>query len=301
MNAAPAPPVDLDQLAALTLQARVLANAMALGMHRSVRLGGATDFAEHQAYAPGDDIRRIDWRALGRLDRVYVRRFQEESRMAVAVLLDTSSSMGFAGTSTTPNNDKLSFAKVIVATLLHLAAQQRDAPGVSLFAGERVAHIQPSSRVAHLQHVLAVVQHSQADGTTQLDDTLMAVASQLRPRGLVVLVSDLIDIPTSTLAHLRPIRARGSDAIVLHVLHRDELSFPLDGVVQFNDMEGNRHQTVDAPLVRDAYLTEVDRFCQQQRVAVEAAGARYLLVCSDEPARQVLTRLLSLLQLKGRR
>jgi uncharacterized protein (DUF58 family) len=270
------------------LQARVVAQALEGGLHRSQRLGGSSDFAEYTSYVPGDDVRRIDWRAFGRTDRVLLRRYDEDARMGVGLVLDASSSMGVPTTDVT----KMHFAKQILTVMAMLAAQQQDAPGVTVFAGAVKASLPTGSTQGHVQALAAHVQQAQADGGTHVGDALQHAIDALRPRGLLVLCSDLVDVDPATLQRLRLVRARGGDAVVVHVLHHSEVDFRYEGITRFEHVEQDRHVVVDAPLVRRAYQAQVERFWRAHEQAALDAGAHYLRVTTNEGLSTVVASLL---------
>lgn len=272
-------PETLHGLTPLDLRARIVADALFAGGHRSRRFGSSTEFAEHKVYTPGDDLRRLDWRVMGRLDKSYVRRTEDETRTDVVIVVDTSGSMAYAGGARgTVGPSKLDVARTLAAAVAFIAIHQADAPGVTLFAGREQASLPPRSRADALGQIGELLLASTADGTTALGETLQALTARLRRKAIVVVVSDLIDAGPEALESLGVLRRRGGDAIVLQVLHDDELDFPFDGVVKFEDLEGDREVQVDAPLVRKAYLDELALFlraCEQSAAGSDARYARF--------------------------
>lgn len=275
-------PSVLHQLSSLQLRARLVADAILSGSHRSRRFGSSAEFAEHKLYAPGDDIRFLDWKVMARKDRLYVRRTEDETRTDVIVVVDTSNSMAYAGGATGRlTNSKLEVARTLAAAVSHVAIRSQDAPGLALFAdGERL-WMPPRGRADALPQVMAELGRIDATGKTALADALEAVSSRLRRKAVVVVISDLIDCTAESLDALGVLRRRGCDAVVLQVMHEDELDFPYDGVVKFEDLEGDREVQVDAPLVRKAYLEELRRFLDDAEARCASNDARYALVRTD--------------------
>jgi len=269
-------PATLHGITPLDLRARIVADALFAGGHRSRRFGSSTEFAEHKVYTPGDDLRRLDWRVMGRLDKSYVRRTEDETRTDVVIVVDTSGSMAYAGGARgTVGASKLDVARTLAAAVAFIAIHQQDAPGVSLFAGTEQASLPARGRGDALGQIGELLVAARAEGPSALGDTLRAVASRLRKKSVVVVISDLIDAGPDALEALGVLRRRGGDAIVMQVLHDDELDFPFDGVVKFEDLEGDREVQVDAPLVRKAYLDELAAFLRDCERAAGASDARY--------------------------
>jgi uncharacterized protein (DUF58 family) len=275
-------------IASLELRARAIAEGLLAGTHRSRRFGSSTEFAEHKVYTPGDDLRRLDWRAYARVDRYFVRRYEEETNLDVALVVDTSASMSYAGGARgTFGRSKLEVAKTLAAAVAWLAHSRSDATALSIFADDERLHLPPRARPDQLALILGELSSSQASGTTDVARSLAHVAERTSRRSLIVLLSDFLDTSVDALAGLGVLRKRGSDVVVLHVLDRDELDFPFDGVVRFEDLEGERHVQVDAPLVKKAYLEELRAFLTSVQDSCAKRDLRYTLAATD--ASPVLT------------
>jgi uncharacterized protein (DUF58 family) len=271
-------PATLHGITPLDLRARIVADALFSGGHRSRRFGSSTEFAEHKVYTPGDDPRRLDWRVMGRLDKSYVRRTEDETRTDVVIVVDTSGSMAYAGGARgSVGASKLDVARTLAAAVAFIAIHQQDAPGVSLFAGTEQSSLPARGRADALGQIGELLVAARAEGPSALGNTLRAIVSRLRKKSVVVIISDLIDAGPDALEALGVLRRRGGDAIVLQVLHDDELDFPFDGVVKFEDLEGDREVQVDAPLVRKAYLDELAAFLRDCERTAGASDARYAL------------------------
>ncbi|MBI1949572.1 MAG: DUF58 domain-containing protein [Deltaproteobacteria bacterium] len=292
------PAAVVHGIAPLELRARVVADGVLAGGHRSRRFGSSSEFAEHKLYAPGDDLRRLDWRAFARLDRYFVRRHLDETTIEVALVVDTSASMAYAGGARGRYSvSKLEVAKTYAAALAWLAVHHGDAVGVSLFAGGEREQLAPRARRDQLAPLLELLARTEASGTTALEEALEAVAERLTRRALVVVISDLFDCGAdegfSALEPLGVLRRMGCDALVLHTLDRDELELPFDGVVRFEDLEGDRVVQVEAPLVRDSYLEELRAFLDGARDAAERRDVRWQLAPTDAPPVRVLAEALT--------
>ncbi len=269
-------PETLHGIMPIELRARIVADALFAGGHRSRRFGSSTEFAEHKVYTPGDDVRRLDWRVMGRLDKSYVRRTEDETRTDVIIVVDTSNSMSYAGGARGAlGPSKLDVARTLAAATAFIALQQQDAPGVSLFAGNEHASLAPRGRGDALGHIGELLLTATADGKTELGATLRRVGDRLRRKAVVVVISDLIDAGPDALDALGVLRRRGGESMVMHLMHDDELDFPFDGVVKFEDLEGDREVQVDAPLVRKAYLAELAAFLADVERQATGNDARY--------------------------
>ncbi len=295
-------PTTLHAIASLDLRARLVADALFAGAHRSRRFGASTEFAEHKLYTPGDDLRRLDWRVMGRLDKHYVRRTEDETRTDVVIIADTSGSMAYRGGARgKETHSKLDVAKTLAAAIATIASHQQDAAGISLFAADEHAQLPARARTDTLAHIGALLMRAEAKGTSQLAATLDAVTQRWRRKAVVVVISDLIDTGAHALDALGVLRRRGGDAIVLQVLHDDELDFPFDGVVKFEDLEGSREVQVDAPLVRKAYLDELASFLRDCEQATARADGRYALVRTGSSVVEPLASVLELSKNAGGR
>jgi len=181
----------LSRLAGLPLFARRPMQGQVSGRHASPHRGSSVEFAEYRKYVPGDDLRRLDWRAYGRSDRYYVKEFEADTNLRCCFVLDTSGSMGFGSTGIT----KIEYARRIVATLGYLASQQGDAVGLACVAKGIVRSLPPRRNAAHLRLVLDLLEEIQPHGETQLATVLHELAETIRQRALIIIVSDLFVAP----------------------------------------------------------------------------------------------------------
>jgi uncharacterized protein (DUF58 family) len=287
-------PALLHALQPLELRARIVADALYAGGHRSRRFGSSSEFAEHKAYAPGDDLRRLDWKVMARQNRSYVRRTEDETRVDVVVVVDTSHSMAYAGGARgVDTTSKIECARTLAAAIAYVAQHRADAPGLSLFAGDETAFLPPRGTGDTLGHICAALVRAEANGKASLERVLERVCERQKRKAVVVVVSDFIDSSIDELWPLGVLRKRGGEAVLLQVLHEDEVDFPFDGVVKFEDLEGDREVQVDAPLVRASYLQELAAFLRTVEGAAADNDARYTLCRTDEPPHAALSRVFS--------
>lgn len=292
---------DALGIASLELRARAVAEGVLAGAHRSRRLGASTEFADHKLYAPGDELKRLDWKAYARVDRFYVRRYEEETNLDVYLVVDASGSMAYAGGAQgTYRHSKLDYAATLAAAIAWLAGRRSDGVGLSIFAGEEQTSLLPSARRASGAELLRCLETMQARGPTALLDTLEQVGRRLHRNTLIVVLSDLLEVRADALDPLAVLRRRGADVLLLHTLDRDELDFPFDGVVRFEDMEQERAVQVDASGVRAAYLDELRAFLAQMQRGAHERDLRYCLAPTDGPPAELLRRALTGGPLLGR-
>ena len=244
-------PKTLAKIDNLELLARTVVEGFINGLHRSPNLGASMDFAEHRAYMPGDDLRRIDWRLFGRSDRYFVKEFEADTNTNLLILLDISASMGYASGEVS----KLQYAKFLASCLAWFSSRQRDRVGLVTFADAIVDYVPPAAK--HLNIVLQTIARATPKAQGSLDAPLNQIAEHARRRQIVVLISDLYDEPERIVRAVARLRNRGNDLIVLHVLDPAELELPFDDAANFEDMETGEAIPVVPGLLRDQYRTLV--------------------------------------------
>src|SRR5688572_13303239 len=223
-------PAVLAKIGNLEFVARSVVDGVINGSHRSPYFGSSVDFAEHRGYVPGDDIRRVDWRVFARTDKFYVKEFEADSNSNFTVLLDVSKSMAFGARIT-----KLDYARTVAACLTYMVHKQRDRVGLVTF-DEDVVDFVPSS-AKHLDVVLHTLDRAQAVRPGRLGPPLRKLAEHFGRRGIVVLISDLYDDPDTIMEAVAPIRFRGNDVIIFHVLDPAEIDFDFAEPAAFQDLE----------------------------------------------------------------
>jgi uncharacterized protein (DUF58 family) len=273
-------PVAISKLASMTLRARHVVEGTLWGLHRSPHHGQSVEFAEHKAYAPGDDLRSIDWKAYGKFDKYYVKRFEDQNELWTYVVLDCSGSMGYSREGAV---SKLAYASYVAAAIAYLLLRQQDRVGLLLWAAGRREYLPPRSRSGHLAEVLQTLETVRAAGQTDVAGALSYIAEVVHRRSLVVLLSDLFDPAPEVRALLRRLRAHGHEVLVFHVLDRDELEFPFEDLTIFESMEGSERILADPRGVREAYLAEMRRFLASSRDECVSADIEYHRLQTDAP------------------
>ena len=258
-------PDALARIHRLELIARGVVEGFVSGRHKSPYKGFSVEFAEHRQYAPGDDIRSLDWRVYGKSDRYYIKQYVEETNLRATILVDASGSMRYTGDQASRRDGKLlskfDYGRLIAASLAHLMIHQQDAVGLVTFDTEVRRYIPPRSRVSHLRSILEELHGTVPRGETALAPILHDIAERAHRRGLIVIISDLFDDPAEIIKALHHFRYRKHEVLVLHVMAQEELTFPFDRWSRFRDLEiSHRHVQLDPRAIRAQYLEEVRRF-----------------------------------------
>jgi uncharacterized protein (DUF58 family) len=287
-------PVTLARLGSLPIKARVIVEGALSGLHRARLHGSSVEFAEHKEYSPGDEIRHIDWKAYGKLDRYYVKQFEQESQLTVYLVLDASGSMEFAG----GGIRKLDYAALCLAAIAHLVIHQQDKVGLEIFGDRAIeARVPPRGRPRHLHDLLGVIDtvtEGGGRGDESPADALERVAELLRHRrALIVLASDLFDSDDRTLAVLRRLRAQKHDVTVLHTLDPHEQTFPYDGLTLFQALESDQRMLANPAAIRSQYLERMTAFLGRQKAELSDGGVDYHLISTDQPLDTTLLNVLA--------
>ncbi len=255
-------PVVLARVGNLELVARSVVDGFINGLHRSPYFGASVDFAEHRGYTPGDDIRRVDWRLFARTDRFYVKEYEADSNSNFSILLDVSKSMGFGSRGIT----KLDYARILAGCLTYLVHRQKDRVGLVAFDEDVVEHVPPSAK--HMEVVLHVLDRLKLSKPGHLGPPLRKLAEHFGRRGLLVLISDLYEDPEAVLDAVSPLRFRGNDLIVFHVLDPAEIDFPYDEASAFEDIESGEQ----IPVVPEALAGQ---YRELVRAHIEALTSKF--------------------------
>ena len=287
----PLDPALIAKLEPLEVRARKVVEGYVAGRHESPYRGVSVEFAEHRDYAPGDDLRYLDWKLHARTDRFHLKQFEEETNFAAHVLLDVSESMTYRSEAAAWS--KLDCGKTLAAAAAYLVVRQRDAAGLALFDRQARSVLPPSSKPSHLTEVFRVLDEAAAGEDTAVGPILHDLAARVTRRGLVLVFSDLFDEPESVLRGLRHLAHRRHDVRVAQVVDPAEVEFPFDEPTRFVGMEGLPDLAVDAGALRRAYRSEFEAHRRAIESGCRDMGASYRLVRTDEPPDRVLMELLS--------
>jgi uncharacterized protein (DUF58 family) len=272
-------PAIVARLGTIDLKAKAIVEGFLTGLHRSPFKGFSVEFAEYRQYLPGDDLATLDWKIYARTDRHVVKKFEEETNLECHILLDVSRSMGYGSHAVT----KLEYGSYLAGALAYLMNRQRDAVGLLTF-DDHIRDLLPcSARPGHLKAVLVTLERLTLGTRTDIAKPLNDLVQAIRKRGLVVLISDLLDDPDRIIEGLKHFRYRGTDVVVFQVLDPDELNFPFERAARFRDMESD-HEVVAAPAaVRDTYKSRLDAMVSNFRTVLGQNGIDYTLLDTSQP------------------
>jgi len=282
-------PAVVNRLGTLELKARTIVEGFLSGLHRSPFKGFSVEFAEYRQYLPGDDLSTIDWKVYARSDRYYVKKFEDETNLDCHLMLDVSGSMAYGSTGIT----KFEYAACLAASLGYLMNRQRDAVGLMAFDEQVVGMLPASARAGHLRALLVTLDRLRIGRETNLSRPLHQLADRLSKRGMVVLISDLLDDPDEVIRGLKHFQFRGTDVIVFQVLDPDELKFPFERATRFEDLETSEEIMAVPTIVRDDYLKAVGELIDRYKRELGGAGIDYQLLSTDQPLELALMSYLS--------
>jgi uncharacterized protein (DUF58 family) len=282
-------PRSLEALGSMQLRARAVVEGVVNGLHRNPHRGSSVEFAEYKEYRPGDDLRHIDWRAYGRVDRYYVKQFEDETNLRAWLLLDVSGSMDFAfeGAPT-----KRLWASTLLAALAWLLLRQGDAPGLLLFDEQPGAALAPSSKSTQLHDICAALERPAGGVKTSIATALARIAERVHRRSLVVLASDMLDSHDDMVTLLRVLRRRGLEVALFHVADRAEVELPWEGLTIFEGLEGEEALLAEPDELRAAYREEFEAHAARVRDECRRADVEYFFATTDTPIEEHLLAFL---------
>lgn len=279
----------LSRLGSLPIEARVPMMGNVAGKHRSPHRGSSVEFAEYRKYVPGDDTRRLDWKAFARSDRFYIKEFEADTNLRAHFVVDASGSMNFAGA----GESKVGFARRIAASLSYLLVNQGDAAGLSLCTEKLHIEVPPSRRPAHLERIFATLADMEPMGETGLIGALHTIAEKIGQRAFVVILSDLFTDPEALGDALQHLRYRKHDISVFHLMDPLELGFDFDRPHRFVDLEDGTSLVVEPTLIAEEYKTALRDFLAAVKAKCHDAAADYQLVTTDAPLEPLLREFLT--------
>ncbi|MBV9949841.1 MAG: DUF58 domain-containing protein [Myxococcales bacterium] len=281
------PAIDWGELAPLRIRAREVAEGVYAGAHRSARRGAGVEFGGYREYLPGDDLRWLDRRSLLRHDRLVVRQFETETDRSLALVVDASASMGFRGPRAP--GAKLAFSAVLAGALARVALASGDPASLAfLGAGGRDAPAPRAGGREQFDRIVAALEAVQASGDASADPSMVErvmtrVARDTRRGAVLVVLSDLLDLPDGSAARISELASRGRILVVVQVLDPAELELPFDGTVRLRALEGGAVVETDAATAREPYRRALAALRERWRSAVVGRGGRFLPVTTTDP------------------
>jgi uncharacterized protein (DUF58 family) len=286
-------PAVLAGISDLGLVAKTVVDGFIAGLHRSPNFGFSQEFAEYRAYTPGDDLRHVDWNVFARTERAFLKRYRGETNSQLTMMLDASASMAYTSHKIT----KLDYARFISASIAYLANQQRDAAGVIVFDDDVRNYVRPSTRQGQFFRVVHAINNAEPTGQrTDFQKPFIHFQQFLKRRGIVLVISDFYEQPEVVIETVSPLRFRGNELILFHVLDPQEIQPNLREPMLLVDMETKDAIEVSPEYAKHDYRTKVDAHIAALRTKAQAAGIDYFLLRTDRPLDDALREYLTIRQ-----
>jgi uncharacterized protein (DUF58 family) len=283
-------PSTLASISGLDLVAKTVVDGFVAGLHRSPDFGFSQEFAEYRAYSQGDDLRHVDWNVFARTEKTFLKRYRGETNTQLLVLLDTSASMAYGSQAVS----KLDYARFVAASLCYMANVQRDAAGLIVFDEDVKNYVAPSTRQGQLFRLLHAIERAEAGTRTDFAKPFSHFQNFLHRRGIVVVLSDFYEQPDVIVKTIEPLRYRGNDVILFHLLDPQEIKPKFREPVVLVDMENSANALEVSPeYTRDEYPRKIDSHMEALASAVRAAGMEYFLMNTARPLDEGLREYLA--------
>jgi MoxR-like ATPase len=284
-------PAVLAGISSLDLVAKTVVDGFVAGLHRSPDFGFSQEFAEYRAYAPGDDLRHVDWNLFARTERCYLKRYRGETNSQLTILLDASNSMEYS--SVPPK--KMDYARFIAASLFYLAIHnQRDAAGVIVFDEKVRDVVRPSTRPGQLARLFAALERAEPHARTDFARPLHHFQELLHRRGIAIVISDFYEDPETIVRTIEPLRYRGNEVVLFHILDPDEIRPVLKSSAILIDLETDQKLEVIPDYAKTSYRDKIDAHIEQLRSRTRASGMDYQLLVTNQPLDAALRSYLAL-------
>ncbi len=284
-------PAVLAGISGLDLIAKTVVDGFLAGLHRSPDFGFSQEFEEYRAYSPGDDLRHVDWNVYARTERAYLKRYRGETNTSTVVLLDASASMGFGG-----KVKKFEYAKYLASSLVYLAHLQRDSAGLIVFHDEVANFVRPTSRQGQLMRLLHGIDEAQLGKRTNFEKPFFELQQFMKRRGVTALISDFFEKPEVVVKTVEPLRFRGNELILFHVLDPREIELKLDDGALLVDMETGEALESTPDYAKTEYRQKMQAHIEELKMKAQAAGIDYFLLRTDRPLDEALREYLTIRQ-----
>ena len=283
-------PSTLASISGLDLVAKTVVDGFVAGLHRSPDFGFSQEFAEYRAYSQGDDLRHVDWNVFARTEKTFLKRYRGETNTQLLLLLDTSASMAYGSQAVT----KLDYARFVAASLCYMAHVQRDAAGLIVFDEDVSNYVAPSTRQGQLFRLLHAIEKAEPGTRTDFAKPFAHFQNFLHRRGIVVVLSDFYEQPDIIVKTIEPLRYRGNDVILFHLLDPQEIKPKFREPVVLVDMENSANALEVSPeYTRDEYPRKIDSHIEALASAARGAGMEYFLMNTARPLDEGLREYLS--------
>ncbi len=271
-------PQVIARISNIELVARFIVQGFLIGLHKSPYHGFSSEFSAYRKYAKGDSFKFIDWKVVARSDRIYIKQFEENTNTRCHILLDASGSMAFGGEGALPDGtskgiQKWTYGRNLAAALAYLMIHQGDGAGLAIFRDAAADVIPANASTPHLHLLYSELNKAKPSLGTDTEKGLARLAERFPKRGLIVLISDLLDDTEKIVASLKTFRIRKNEVIVFHLLAPEERTFPYRDNIEFVDSEDQRVMVAQGSYIAKAYLeafelhtSTIKRFCQQNDI-----------------------------------
>lgn len=280
-------PELLARLAHLSFRAQRLAEGVLAGMHKSPHHGASVEFAEHREYAPGDELKHIDWKAYAKSDRYQIKQYEDETNLRSFLLVDTSNSMQYGQGA----ESKITRAALLAAALGYLLLRQGDSVGLLTFGDRLGTYIPPRARPDHFWNLVHTLERAPVGGPTDISRALSHIAEVGGRRAVVFVFSDCLEFDLKFVSLCRQLRRRRHHVQVFQVLHPDEVEFPFEELTLFEELESAQTELADPRGMRAQYLAEMQAFCDDIRKRLLEGDVGYRRVLTTEPAEPLLRQV----------
>jgi len=272
-------PLIVAKLSTMLLKARFVVEGFIAGLHQSPYKGFSLEFAQHREYSPGDETRHIDWKVYGRKDKYFVKQYQEETNLKGYILLDRSASMGYKSKGIT----KLQYGSYLAASLAFLMLRQQDSVGLATFDERIKKYIPPRQSKGHLSLILKELENLVPSSQTGINRSLRELGQYTKRRGLIILISDLLDEQEKVLNALKYFRFKKHEVIVFHLLDPAELELPFTNVLWLEDMENKKRVLTHPEIIREKYKNVIKEFVETYKLSCLRSDIDYCLMDTKTP------------------
>jgi uncharacterized protein (DUF58 family) len=285
-------PAVLAGISELDLVAKTVVDGFVAGLHRSPDFGFSQEFAEYRAYTPGDDLRHVDWNVFARTERAYLKRYRGETNSPLTLILDASASMGYASRGIS----KLDYSRYLAASLAYLANQQRDAAGIIIFEDNVQNWVKPSTRQGQFLRLVHAIEHATLGKRTNFEAPFLHFQDLLKRRGIAIVISDFYEQPDVVIKTVEPLRFRGNELILFHVLDPEEIRPTVRDPMLLVDMETEDALEVSPDYARVEYRAKMDAHIEALRTQAKRANIDYFMLRTDRPLDVALREYLTIRQ-----
>ena len=272
-------PLVVNKIDNLSLRAKLVVEGFIIGMHKSPYHGFSVEFSEHRPYGFGDEIKYIDWKLWAKTDRFYIKQFEEETNLKCHIILDKSASMEYAS----HELSKFDYSKSLTAALIYLMIKQQDAVGLTMFDEKINSSIAPKSKISHLNALLKTMHNVQTGGETSISNLLHSLAESIHKKGLIILISDLLDDENEVIKGLRHFKHKGHEVIIFHIIDPKEKNLNFGENINFLDIENNESLMTDTRQVRLQYEKAFKVFCDFYKKQSSKNKMDYVPITTDSP------------------